>query len=592
MNKETFDSCYRHSLAHILAKAVTEIYGKESTKLAIGPQIDEGFYYDFLLPQPITAEDFPKIEDKMREILKRKESFTCEELSRDDAIELFADQPFKVELINDLPEDEKITIYKTGEDFVDLCKGPHVDGSQDLLNCAYKIKSCSSAYWRGDEKREILQRIYVFAFKSKDELKEHLKFLEEAKERDHRKLGPELDLFFIDDKTAPGMPYWLPKGWKLFNLILDFWREEHEARGYQEISSPIINSNSLWVTSGHWDHYQHNMFTIDIDENTTYGVKPMNCPNSIIVYKRKGRSYRELPLRLSDCDVLHRKEKSGQLNGLLRVQMFRQDDSHNFITEDQIFDEVNAILDIADKFYGIFGLEYRPELSTRPDDFMGDIELWDKAETALKAILDARYGEGGYDINEGDGAFYGPKIDIMMKDALKRQWQMGTIQLDFQLPRNFDITYTDSDGSQKTPVIIHRVIYGSMERFLGILIENFKGAFPYWVSPVQVGIVPIRPEHNEYAEKLAQIFRKKKIRYEIDTTDDNMKTKIKTFKNGRLPYVIVIGDKEVEEQTVSLNIRGGKSLNGIPYTTFLKMSEQMNEDRSLDLITSLDQIKE
>lgn len=586
MDKELFNSCYRHSLAHILAKAVVEIYGKENTKLAIGPQIDEGFYYDFLLPKTVTAEDFEKIENKMREILKRKEDFTYEEVSKEKALELFADQPFKIELIENLPADEKISVYYTGDDFIDLCRGPHVENSQALLNCAFKIKSCSSAYWRGDEKRDILQRIYVFAFKTKDELKEHLRFLEEAKERDHRKLGPQLDLFFMDE-TAPGMPYWLPKGWKLFNLILDFWREEHEARGYQEISSPLINANSLWVTSGHWDHYKNNMFTIPVDENTTYGVKPMNCPNSILVYKRKPRSYRDLPLRYSDCDVLHRKEKSGELNGLLRVQMFRQDDSHNFITEDQIYDEVNDILDIADLFYNIFGLTYRPELSTRPADFMGDVALWDKAEKALKQILDNRYGEGGYDINEGDGAFYGPKIDIMMQDALKRQWQMGTIQLDFQLPLNFDIHYTGNDGELKTPVIIHRVIYGSLERFLGILIEQFKGAFPYWISPVQVGIVPIRSEHNEYAKELTEIFRKNKIRFEVDYSDNNMKEKIKKFKKERMPYIIIVGDKEAAERTLSLNTRTGKNLYGVPVEKFLEMSAKMYDEKSLNIIDEI-----
>lgn len=586
MDQQAFDSCYRHSLAHILAKAVTELYGKENTKLAIGPQIQDGFYYDFLLPKTVTTEDFAAIENKMREILKRREPFRYEEVSREQAYKLFADQPFKIELIENLPESEKISVYYTGDDFIDLCRGPHVNNAQELLNCAFKIKSCSSAYWRGDEHREILQRIYVFAYKTKDELKEHLRFLEEAKERDHRKLGPQLDLFFMDE-TAPGMPYWLPKGWKLFNLILDFWREEHEARGYQEISSPLINANSLWITSGHWEHYKNNMFTIPIDENTVYGVKPMNCPNSIIVYKRKPRSYRDLPLRFSDCDVLHRKEKSGELNGLLRVQMFRQDDSHNFITEDQIYDEVNDILDIADLFYGIFGLSYRPELSTRPADFMGEISLWDKAEKALKQILDSRYGEDGYDVNEGDGAFYGPKIDIMMQDALKRQWQMGTIQLDFQLPLNFDIHYTDKDGSLKTPVIIHRVIYGSLERFLGILIEQFKGAFPYWISPVQVGLVPIRSEHNAYAKELAALFRKHKIRCEADYSDSNMKEKIKKFKNERLPYVIVLGDKETAEHTLSLNTRTGKNLNGVPVEKFLAMSDEMNEKKSIDLIDTL-----
>lgn len=583
MEKDIFEQVYRHSLAHILAKAVIEICGKENAKIAIGPQISDGFYYDFKLAKPISEDDFPAIENKMVEIIKRREPFERIEVSREEAKKIFADEPFKLELINDMPEDEVITIYKTGNDFVDLCRGPHVSNSQELMQCAFKIKSSSSAYWKGDEHREQLQRIYVFAFKTKDELKEHIKLLNEAKENDHRKLGPQLDLFFMDE-TAPGMPYWLPKGWKLFNLILDFWREEHEARGYQEISSPLINSNILWKTSGHWDHYRDNMFTIPIDENNVYGVKPMNCPNAIMVYKRKVRSYKELPLRYSDCDVLHRKEKSGELNGLLRVQMFRQDDSHNFITEDQIFDEVNAILDIADRFYSIFGLEYRPELSTRPADFMGSIELWDKAEKALKDILDARYGADGYDVNEGDGAFYGPKIDIMMKDVLKRQWQMGTIQLDFQLPLNFDITYTNSDGSQKTPVIIHRVIYGSLERFLGILIENFKGAFPYWVSPVQVGVVPIRTENNEYAKKLVELFRSKKIRCEVDYSDSNMKEKIKKFKTEKLPYVIVIGDKEMENNQVSLNIRGGKNLNGISVDDFVKMSEYMNSSKCLELL--------
>lgn len=365
---------------------------------------------------------------------------------------------------------------------------------------------------------------------------------------------------------------------------MDFWREEHEKRGYQEISSPLINHNSLWVTSGHWDHYQNNMFTIEVDENTTYGVKPMNCPNSIVVYKRKTHSYRDLPLRLSDCDVLHRKEKSGELNGLLRVQMFRQDDSHNFITENQIFDEVNAILDIADLFYGIFGLKYRPELSTRPEDFMGDISLWDKAERELKQILDARYGEGGYDINEGDGAFYGPKIDIMMQDALKRQWQMGTIQLDFQLPRNFDITYTDKDGTEKTPVLIHRVIYGSLERFIGIIIENFKGSFPFWISPVQVGIVPIGETHIEYAKAIEEQLRSVKVRCESEFSDTHMNKKIKYFRNYRVPYVVVVGDNEVENNTVSVNIRGGKQMKDIPLDVFVSLCNKLNSTRALELV--------
>ena len=583
MKSENFSNVFRHSMAHILAKAIVEIFGAENVQLAIGPQIEDGFYYDFLLPRTLTPDDFTAIENKMSEIMKRKEDFVCREVSRAEALTEFSGQKYKTELINDLGSDEIISIYDTGSDFKDLCRGPHVSNSAELLGCAFKIKSVSSAYWRGNEKNDILQRIYVIAFETKDELKEHLNFLKEAAERDHKVLGPQLDLFFMDP-TAPGMPYWLPRGWKLFNVILDFWREEHEKRGYQEISSPLINHNSLWVTSGHWDHYQHNMFTIEVDENTIYGVKPMNCPNSIMVYKRKTRSYRDLPLRLSDCDVLHRKEKSGELNGLLRVQMFRQDDSHNFITEDQIFDEVNSILDIADLFYGIFDLQYRPELSTRPADFMGDISLWDKAEAALKEILDARYGQDGYDVNEGDGAFYGPKIDIMMKDALKRQWQMGTIQLDFQLPRNFDITYADKDGTEKTPVMIHRVIYGSLERFIGILIENFKGSFPFWISPVQVGIVPIGDSHVEYAKEIEQKLREVRIRCEAELSENHMNKKIKYFRNYRVPYVVVVGDNEVNNSTVAINVRGGKQMKDIPLGKFIELCDRLNKERILELI--------
>ncbi|MBR5236982.1 MAG: threonine--tRNA ligase [Clostridia bacterium] len=581
MNSSMFSECYRHSLSHILAKAILEIFGAENVQLAIGPQIDEGFYYDFVLPRQVTPEDFPTIESKMREILKRKEDFKKVDVSHEEALNLFKGQRFKEELINELP-DETVGVYYTGDDFADLCRGPHVDNASELLGCAFKIKSVSSAYWRGDENNEVLQRIYVFAFENKEALKEHMDFLKEAKERDHKVLGPQLDLFFLDP-TAPGMPYWLPRGWKLFNTILDFWREEHENRGYQEISSPLINSNSLWITSGHWDHYKDGMFVIPVDENNAYGVKPMNCPNSILVYKRKNRSYRELPLRLSDCDVLHRNEKSGELNGLLRVQMFRQDDSHNFITEEQIYDEVNAILDIADLFYNVFGLTYRPELSTRPADFMGDIQLWDKAERELKEILDKRYGEGGYDINEGDGAFYGPKIDIMMNDALKRQWQMGTIQLDFQLPRNFDITYTDKDGKEKVPVIIHRVIYGSVERFIGILIENFKGAFPFWVAPLQVAVVPIREEHNAYASKVLKALKAAGIRCEADLSENHMNKKIKAFRNAKTPYVLVVGENEANNNTVSINIRGGNKVDNVPLEDFVGLCTKLVNEKTLNL---------
>ncbi|MEE3400125.1 MAG: threonine--tRNA ligase, partial [Eubacterium sp.] len=512
-NKEYFLSVYRHSMAHVMAKAVMEIFGKENVQIAIGPQIDDGFYYDFMLPRTITNEDHKAIEDKMREILKRREDWTCKEVTKEEALEIFKGQKYKEELINDLPAGEKITVYYTGDDFVDLCRGPHISNSQELMNVSYKVKSVSGSYWRGDEKNDQLQRIYMYCFPSKQELKAHLDFVKEAMERDHKKIGPEQELFMFDE-SAPGMPYWLPRGFKMYNAILEFWRKLHEEYGYQEILAPVINHKNLWETSGHWGHYKENMFLVtnatvneetdeeEINTDIQYAIKPMNCPNAINVYKNGLHSYKELPLRYSETQVIHRREKSGELNGLFRVQMFHQDDDHTFLTEDMIEDEIGDIMDIAKFIYETFGLTYEAELSTRPDDFMGAPELWDSAEAALKKILDKKYGEGGYEINEGDGAFYGPKIDLKMKDCIGREWQMGTIQLDFQLPLNFDLKYVAADGSQKQPVMIHRAIFGSFERFIGILIENFKGVFPFWMSPYQVGIVPIRAEHNEYAKKV------------------------------------------------------------------------------------------
>ncbi len=586
MVKEEYKDIYRHSLAHILAKAVIEIFGKENVQYAIGPQIEDGFYYDFILPRTLNKDDFPAIENKMHEILKRKEKWTCREVSKAEALDIFKDQKYKTELIEDLPEDEKITVYYTGDDYVDLCRGPHVENSEDLLGAAFKIKSVSGAYWRGDEHRDMMQRIYVYAFPGKEELKEHMKLLQEAMERDHKKLGPQLDLFMFDE-SAPGMPYWLPRGWKTFNALLDFWRGIHEEHGYTEIAAPVINNQKLWATSGHWGHYKENMFIIPgekEDESDYYAAKPMNCPNAILVYKRSLRSYKELPVRINQVDVIHRKEKSGELNGLFRVQMFRQDDAHILCTEEQIASEIGDIMDIAGQIYGTFGLTYKAELSTRPDDYMGDIAVWDKAEADLKKILDDKYGEGNYEINEGDGAFYGPKIDLKMRDALGREWQMGTIQLDFQLPLNFDCKYVAQDGSQKMPVMIHRAIFGSMERFIGILIENFKGAFPFWLSPYQVGVVPIRTEHNEYAKKVVDALRKAHIRTEVDYTDHNMKEKIKAYKNYKDPYILVVGDKEAQENTVSVNIRGNnRQLHDIPLDTFVAVCRKLNEEYTLDL---------
>jgi threonyl-tRNA synthetase len=570
----------RHSMAHVLAKAVTELYS--DVKLAFGPPIDTGFYYDFDIPVSVSESDFEKIEVKMAEILKRREPFVRKEISAEDALDLFSDQPFKVELIKELKGKEDISVYYLGDDFVDLCRGPHLADAGELRSWSYKVSAVAGAYWRGDEKNPMLQRIYVYAYPSKGELKEYLNFLEEAKKRDHRKLGPQLDLFFMDD-TAPGMPYWLPNGWKMFNVLLDFWREEHEKRNYHEISAPLVNLNSLWKTSGHWAHYQESMFIIPITEEQVYAVKPMNCPNAMLVYRRRTRSYRDLPLRFSDCDVLHRKEISGTLHGLLRVQMFRQDDSHNFISEEQIYSEINSILDIADLFYEVFGLTYSPVLSMRPADFMGDIALWDKAEAELKAVLDVRYGAEGYQINEGDGAFYGPKIDIMMKDALNRVWQMGTIQLDFQLPRNFNLTYTDRDGQQKVPVVVHRVIYGSMERFMGVLIEHFAGKFPFWITAQQVGIVPVQDAHIDYANEIAEKLRAAKIRTQVDVSKGTMGNKIKSFRQELYPYILIVGDKEQDKGTISLRIRTGKQVNDISLDSFIGACKKMTDEHSLDL---------
>lgn len=569
----------RHSMAHVLAKAVTELF--DGVKLGIGPAIGTGFYYDFDIPIPISDSDFEKIESRMAEIIKHKESFERKDIIATDALLLFSAQPYKIELIQELQGEEDISVYWLGDNFVDLCKGPHVSDAGELKNWAYKVSAIAGAYWRGDETKSMLQRIYVNAFPSKEELKDYLAFVEEAQKRDHRKLGPQLDLFFMDD-TAPGMPYWLPSGWKMFNILLDFWRDEHEKRNYHEISSPLINQNTLWKTSGHWEHYKENMFIIPLSEEQVYAVKPMNCPNAMLVYQRKTRSYRDLPLRLSDCDVLHRHEFSGTLHGLFRVQMFRQDDSHNFIAEDQIYSEINSILDIADRFYEIFGLTYSPVLSTRPNDYMGDISLWDKAEKELKEVLDARYGTN-YQVNEGDGAFYGPKIDIMMKDALNRVWQTGTIQLDFQLSRNFNLTYTDRDGKLKVPVVIHRVIYGSIERFMGILIEHFAGRFPFWISAKQVGIVPVHEAQVDYANQIADELRLSRIRTEVDLSNGTMGNKIKYFRQELLPYIIIVGDKELESQTISLRTRTGNQINNIALDVFIKACKEMVDKQALEL---------
>ena len=608
MEREQFLEVYRHSLAHILAKAVIEIFGKENVQYAIGPQIADGSYYDFVLPRPVTEDDYKTIEDKMREIIGRKEDWTRKEVSKAEALEMFKDQKFKTELIEEIPEDEVISIYYTGEDYVDLCRGPHVDNSRELMSVAYKVRSASGAYWRGDEKRDSMQRIYLYAFPSKDELKKHLAFIQEAKERDHKKIGAALDLFMFHE-TAPGMAYWLPRGWKMYQELIRFSREIQDKHGYTEISAPLVNNKKLWLISGHWAHYVNNMFLVPgITEGTkatdefescscssctqlyspetedTMAAKPMNCPNAMLAYKRTAHSYKELPIRYSEIDVLHRKEKSGQLNGLFRVQEFRQDDDHTFVTEDQIKDEIMDVISIADEIYKTFGVTYRAEFSTRPDDFMGDIEVWNRAEAALKEILDEKYGEGQYEINEGDGAFYGPKIDLQIKDALGREWQCGTVQLDFQLPHNFGLTYTEKDGTLKQPVVIHRAIFGSFERFIGIITEHFKGAYPFWMSPYQVAVVPIREAHNDYAKEVAEALSNAGVRVEADLSDANMQNKIKKFKLMKDPYILVLGDKEVESRTVSINMRGSKvQAHDVPLDEFVEFCRKLNKERTLEL---------
>ncbi len=567
----------RHSLSHVMAKAVLEFY--PNAKIAIGPAIENGFYYDFDIDTPILPEDLEKIEARMREIIKKDFDFVHDSWTKEKAKEFFKGQPYKLELIDGL-EDEMVSIYES-DGFVDLCKGPHVSNSKFLRNASFKLQNVAGAYWRGDSTKPMLQRIYAICFESKEEMKKYLFALEEAKRRDHRKLGPELDLFFLDD-TAPGMPYWLPHGMKLYNTLLKFWREEHEERGYLEFSGPQLNSRKLWETSGHWEHYKENMFTTG-DENNPFALKPMNCPNSILVYKHKVRSYRDLPLRFCDCDRLHRKEISGTLHGLFRVQSFTQDDSHNYIRSTQIKDEINSILDIADRFYDVFGITYHAVLSTRPEDFMGDINLWNKAESELKEIMIERFGKENFELNEGDGAFYGPKIDLIMTDALGRKWQTGTIQLDFQLPRNFDLTFANEKGELEVPVMVHRVIYGSFERFTGILIEHFAGEFPFWVAPTQVAIVPVSDKNFDYAKDIAKTLKRKGFRVENDLADDGMGKKVNNFRKMKVPYVLILGDKEQSEGTVSIKIRGGKQVNDIPLQNFLEVCEFLNEEKELNL---------
>lgn len=567
LNILTFDSeggkeAYRHTSSHILAQAVKRLY--PDAKLAIGPAIDNGFYYDFDVDKPFTLEDLEKIESEMKKIIKddlKLERFT---LSRDEAIKFMEEkgESYKVELINDLPEGATISFYKQG-DFVDLCAGPHVESTGKVK--AYKLLSVAGAYWRGSEKNKMLQRIYGTSFAKKSELDEYLHRLEEAKKRDHRKLGRELDLFDIYEE-GPGFPFFLPKGMVLRNILEDYWRKEHKKNNYQEIKTPIILNEDLWHRSGHWDHYKENMYFTKIDEGD-FAIKPMNCPGGMLAYKRKLHSYRDLPQRIAELGLVHRHELSGALHGLMRVRCFTQDDAHIFMTPDQVKDEVLGVINMIDSFYKVFGFKYHVELSTRPEDSMGSDEQWDLAINSLKDALDTKGME--YKVNEGDGAFYGPKIDFHLEDSIGRTWQCGTIQLDFQMPERFDLTYVGPDGERHRPVMIHRVVFGSIERFIAILTEHYAGAFPTWLSPVQVKILPLIDKHVEYALKVQKELEDKGIRVEVDARNEKIGYKIREARLEKVPYMLIIGDKELENNAVAVRSRKDGDIGAILVSEFI-----------------------
>ncbi|MFR2839704.1 MAG: threonine--tRNA ligase [Zhenhengia sp.] len=539
---------FRHTAAHMLAQAVKRLY--PDVKLAIGPAIEDGFYYDFDRDKAFTEEEFAAIEAEMKKIVKAKLPIERFELPREEAIKLMeeAGEPYKVELINDLPEGEVISFYRQGE-FIDLCAGPHLMSTKPVE--AVKLLSAAGAYWKGSEKNKMLSRIYATAFTKKSELNEHLEKLEEAKKRDHRKLGRELELFTILDE-GPGFPFFLPKGMELRNTLINYWREIHKKAGYKEISTPIILNKDLWLTSGHWDHYRENMYTTVIDE-MDYAIKPMNCPGGMLVYKTKMRSYRDLPLRMGELGLVHRHELSGALHGLMRVRNFTQDDAHIFMLPEQIKDEIKGVVRLIDEVYKAFGFKYKVEVSTRPEDSMGSDEAW---ETATEALIEALTDMGyDYKINEGDGAFYGPKIDFKLEDCLGRTWQCGTIQLDFQLPERFELEYIGADGEKHRPVMIHRVVLGSIERFIGVITEHFAGAFPTWLAPVQVKVLPVSEKYHAYAAKVQDALEEAGLRVERDERAEKIGYKIREARMERVPYILVVGAQEEEEGKVAVRSR-------------------------------------
>ena len=550
-NKEYRDT-YRHTTSHILAQAMKRLY--PDTKLAIGPSIDDGFYYDFDTEMPITAEVLEKLEAEMRKICKEKIPLERFELPRDEAIKFMEarNEPYKVELIQDLPEDAVISFYKQG-DFTDLCAGPHLDNTGRVKGNAIKLTSCTGAYWRGDSSRKMLQRVYGTCFMKKDDLDAYLARIEEAKKRDHRKLGRELGLFALLDE-GPGFPFFLPKGMVLRNTLLDYWRSVHKRYGYVEISTPIILNQDLWHRSGHWDHYKDNMYTTVIDD-MDYAIKPMNCPGGMLVYKLEPHSYRELPLRMAELGLVHRHELSGALHGLFRVRCFTQDDAHIFMTWDQMEEEIQNVVRLFDEVYSTFGLTYQIEVSTMPEDHIGDEKTWEFATETLKTAIE-HMGKT-YVINEGDGAFYGPKLDFHLADSLGRTWQCGTIQLDMQMPERFELEYTGPDGEKHRPVMIHRVVLGSIERFIGIITENYAGAFPLWLAPVQIKVMPITDRTKEYAQEIADKLDALGFRVETDFRSEKIGYKIREAQMQKIPYMLVLGDKEAEAGTVSVRTREG-----------------------------------
>ncbi|WP_122642996.1 threonine--tRNA ligase [Luxibacter massiliensis] len=545
---ENGKGAFWHTASHIMAQAVKRLY--PDAKLAIGPSVADGFYYDIDKEIPLTAEDLEKIEGEMKKIVKENLPIQQYTKPREEAIAYFKEknEPYKVELIEDLPEDEVISFYSQGE-FTDLCAGPHLMSTKPVK--AFKLTSLAGAYWRGSEKNKMLQRIYGTAYPKKADLEAYLTMLEEAKKRDHRKIGKELGLFMMRDE-GPGFPFFLPKGMVLKNVLLDYWREIHRRNGYVEIATPIMLSRHLWETSGHWDHYKDNMYTTVIDD-VDFAIKPMNCPGGILAYQSEPRSYRDLPIRMGELGLVHRHEKSGQLHGLMRVRCFTQDDAHIFMMPDQIRDEIKGVARLIDEVYRLFGFKYHVELSTRPEDSMGSEEDWEMATDALRGALDDLGLD--YVINEGDGAFYGPKIDFHLEDSIGRTWQCGTIQLDFQLPLRFDLEYTGDDGEKHRPIMIHRVAFGSIERFIGILIEHFAGAFPTWLAPVQVKVLPISDKYMEYGKKVLDVLNDNGIRAEIDTRAEKIGYKIREAQMQKIPYMLVVGAREEEEGLVSVRSR-------------------------------------